>query len=284
MSRVDLLARRSGALLRDDVDRTVDVERSLTALRTRRRRQRQLRAVAAGLAAAAAVAVVWGAAAVRDRDAVEPAPAPTPNPTASGTPTAGGPFVCVPAPSLRCLPGDRVHVGGPEPYTIRPDSRFGSDIGLGPGGTELYRDDTGSGAGIVLVDDAVPARTGRQLPAEQLARWVAARPYLEAVGPHRTTVAGLPAWRVEVTTERDPGGADRTCNRTIPTCWPLLGTVRAGTGPWESGPRPGMASRYTFVDLPGGATFAVWSWAYGGDWEAVRTSDELVRTLRFDRR
>ena len=50
------------------------------------------------------------------------------------------------------------------------------------------------------------------------------------------------------------------------------------TGPWRD-----MASRYAFVDLPGGATFAIWSWAFDGNWVAVDAGDELIRTLRFQR-
>jgi hypothetical protein len=42
-----------------------------------------------------------------------------------------------------------------------------------------------------------------------------------------------------------------------------------------------MACRYTFIDLPGGATFAIQSWAFAENWAAIDANDELIETLRI---
>ena len=277
MTDIDELARRSGATLREEVARTEDVEVTLRELRARRRRQSRTRAVAA-VAVAAAVGVVATVVVARDPGATEPEPAPSPD-SACADVRADVP-ADVPA-DVQCLSGGRIHVDRPHPFTLTPPADFTSEVSLSEGGTELFRGDVDH-AGVMFFDDAVAARTGRHRTAHQLARWVAGRPYLESEGLRLTTVDGLPAWQVQVMARGLPRTWAGSCNRTQTECWPVIEYPRSRTSPWESGPWRDMASQYTFLDLPGGATFGIWSWAFGESWAAVDTNDALIRTLRFD--
>ena len=45
-----------------------------------------------------------------------------------------------------------------------------------------------------------------------------------------------------------------------------------------------MATRYTFVELPGDKTFVIWSWAFGENWAAIDANEHLTTTLRFVQR
>jgi hypothetical protein len=277
MTDIDELAGRNGATLRDEVAATVDLESSLSDLQGRRRRRRRKQLVA-GLTAAGAAAAVAAVAAVavnRGPAVVEPLPAPP-------TPSPSYDFVCEEWPSVHCLPGGRVRVDGATPFTLVPPAGFESEVSIGRAGVELYRADTGAGSGVTFFDDALPARRHRRLGAEQFARWVAAHPYLDADTPRRTTVAGHPAWQVQVTAPVAPGDPSLACNVGGQPCWPVVGTPRGGDlPPWETGPWKGMASQYTFIDLPGGATFGIWSWAFGENWAAIDANDDLIRTLRI---
>jgi hypothetical protein len=281
MSTIDELAARSGAALRHDVVHTLDLEASLSDLRARRRRHRLTRVAAAVTASAAAVAIAAAVIVTRDAGTTEPSPAPAP-----ARPLL--PFVCEDGHSVHCLGGGRVRVDRPQPFTLTPPDGY-PEIDVGEKGTELFRSDTVLGAGVVFFDDVVPARTGQHLSARQLAYWVAARPYLDprpgaatTITPSRTTVDGRPAWEVQVTTGRAPDSPATGCNGSAQlTCWALLGTLREGTGPWETGPWQSAANHYTFVDLPDGATFVIWSVAFGGDWAAIDANEELIGTLHF---
>jgi hypothetical protein len=275
MTDIDELAGRHGATLRDEVAAHVDLDSSLSDLLGRRRRGRRKQLVAGLTAAAAAAAVVAAVTLTRGPGTAEPLPiAPTPSPSHD--------FVCQGWPSVDCLPGGRVRVEAANPFTLVPPPGFESEVANGHAGTELYRDDTGPGSGVTFFDDALPARRHRHLGAEQFARWVAAHPYLVADTPQRTTVAGRPAWQVQVTAPVAPGHPALECNEGGLPCWPVIGTPRGRElPPWESGPWKGMACRYTFIDLPGGATFAIQSWAFAENWAAIDANDELIETLRI---
>jgi hypothetical protein len=271
MTDIDELARRSGATLRDEVAYTLDVEASLGLLRGRQQHQRRTRVVAVCAAVAAAVGVVGTVVVVRDPGGTEPEPAPPPD------------SACADAPAdVQCLSGGRVHVDRRHSFTLTPPDGFESPVTVGDGGAELYRIDTVEHAGVMFYDDATPARIGKHLTADQLAHWVAARPFLESDGLRRTTVDGLPAWQVRVIARHVPRRWAGSCNRVQTECWPLFVYPRPGTYPWETGPWRGMANQYTFLDLPGGETFAIWSWAFGKNWAAIEADDDLIRTLRFD--
>ena len=275
MTDIDELAGRNGAILRDEVAATVDLESSLSDLRGRRNRRRRKQLVAGLTAAAAAAAVVGAVAVTRGPEMTEPVPAPP-------APAPSHDFACAEGPAVHCLPGGRVRVDAARPFTLVPPTGFASEVAIGYAGTELYRDDTELGAGVTFFDDAVPARLNRHLGAEEFARWIAARPYLDADTPQRTTVAGHPAWQVQVTAPGAPVERTFTCNEAGSPCWPVIGTPRGPElPPWESGPWKGMASRFTFIDLPGGATFGISSWAFAENWAAIDANEELIRTLRI---
>ncbi|HET9421001.1 MAG TPA: hypothetical protein VFO49_07680 [Nocardioides sp.] len=271
------LAGRNGATLRDEVAATVDLEASLSDLLGRHNRRHRKQLVAGLTAAAAAVAVVAAVAVTRDPGMTEPLPAPSPT-----TPAPSHDFACTEGPSVQCLPGGRVRVDAARPFTLVPPTGFASEVSVGRAGTELYRDDTELGSGVAFIDDALPARRNKHLDAEEFARWIAASPYLDADTPQRTTVAGRPAWQVRVSAPGAPGDQRFACNQAGSPCWPVTATPRGRElPPWETGPWKGMANRYTFIDLPGGATFGIWSWAFGANWAAIDANEELIGTLRI---
>jgi hypothetical protein len=278
MNDIDELVRRNGAALRDDVTRTVDLEASLSELRARRHRERRNLWVAV-VASAAAVAAVVGIVAWN-------------RPGTTSTPVSPTPYVTCrhPWPSVHCLPHGSVRINATQPYTLHIPKGFNRELEPSETGTGLdtYRTDTDQPAGVWFSDrEVVTARPGGHLSAQQLASWVASRPYLEArpgVGstePTSTTVDGLPAWQVQAITHRKPRSSTGSCNHNQPSCWPLLATPVPGTASWETGPWKNMATRYTFVDLPGGKTFVIWSWAFGGDWSAIDANEYLIKTLHF---
>lgn len=89
---------------------------------------------------------------------------------------------------------------------------------------------------------------------------------------------------MEVITHREPRNTTRSCNYDGTPCWPLLGTPRPSETTWETGPWKNMANRYTFVGLPDGKTFVIWSWAFGRNWAAIDANEQLTTTLRFVQR
>jgi hypothetical protein len=282
MNDIDELVRRNGAALRDDVARMVDLEASLSELRALRRRQRRNRvvsAVAIGAAAAAVVAVIGAVASDRDPRTTEPSPA---------LPSPSSYVDCHKSHSVRCLPNGRFRVDASRPYTLHVPEGFEPKLEFVGSALDTYRNDRPSHAGVGITDDVVPARRpGVHLSASQLAHWVATRPYLkprpgaESINPIRTTVDGLPAWQVQVTTDSAPGNGGGCNDGAQSLCWRLLATPRPGKKPWETGPWPDTVNRYTFVDLPGGATFAIWSWAFDKNWAVMDANEYLIRTLRF---
>jgi hypothetical protein len=271
MTDIEELARRSGARLRDEVAYTLDVDASLGLLRGRQQHQRRTRAAAVCAAVAAAVGVFGTVAVVRDPGGTEPEPAPSPD------------SACADAPAdVQCLSGGRIHVDRRHSFTLTLPDGFESPVTVGEGGAQLYRIDKSDDAGVMFYDDATPARTGQHLTADRLAHWVTTRPFLESGVLRRTTVDGLPAWQVRVVARHVPRTWAGSCNGLQTECWPLFVNPRPGTTPWESGPWRGMASQYTFLDLPGGETFVIWSWAFDKNWAVVDADEDVIRTLRFD--
>jgi len=119
--------------------------------------------------------------------------------------------------------------------------------------------------------------------AEELAGWLAARPYLRRTAASRTLVADLPAYAVDV--ELRPGAeATATCQPDIADCVPM---VLLPFGDNATGIAHGQVGRMVFVDLPGGTTALVYLWdgggATAGDLAAI--VDELqpvVDSIRFE--
>jgi hypothetical protein len=280
---IDELVRRNGAALRDDVARTVDLEASLAQLRVRRHRERRNLWVVVVASAAAVAAIIGVVAANRD-------------PGTTDAPTSRHHYVPCHHDwaSVRCLPHRGFRIDATQPYTLHLLHGLSrmlepSDTGTG---LDVYRTHVDEPAGVWFSDSEVVAarRTGEHLSARQFADWVASRPYLvpragvDSKEPISTTVDGRRAWQVQVTTHHEPRSSTASCNHSQPSCWPLLATPRTGSPPWETGPWQDMATRYTFVELPGGKTFVIWSWAFGENWSAIDANDDLIKTLHFVRR
>ena len=117
--------------------------------------------------------------------------------------------------------------------------------------------------GVWIYEDVVPMRSteGAQPTtdrsaggtASSIATWLASRPYLEPTHVVKTRVAGLPAFRVDLTV--DTGASPGTAGGQ-PT--PRYATFALPSDPgavtWESA---GVPVRYTLLDLPRGGVLVI---------------------------
>lgn len=261
-----------------------DLEAGLDAvLATHSRRHRRSR-VTIALAAAAAVAAAWwgGASLGGHAGGPEPAPAPT---------------VPVPRQSL-CQSSMVTCLGTPRTYGFALDVPVtwhvprGYGVDSGAGATtqmvESYWRHHGNAAGVTVLEGvSAPSRTGdaalRGGPttANGFVHWLAARPYLVASTPRRTTIDGRPGWQVRVSLKPHAGAGPGRCAEPIEgfRCYPVTyQDVRTITGIWGD-----MVADYTAFDLPGSGTAVVWSWAFGRDAAALDRNQQLVGGLSWPR-
>ncbi|WP_148572749.1 hypothetical protein [Nocardioides caldifontis] len=271
---VDELARRAGARLREEVATTTTapvVEESLAALLATARRRARTRRTVEGLAAAATVAsVVAGSlAGLYDGDD-RPEPAePVPS-------------TCSNSALVRCTEDRQVTVDAPVGYGFTLLDGFADGVESTGAAEEVTVFSDRGRDGITFIVDATAAEDGVGRDAESLARWVAARPFL------RTDLLpwdadGTAGWRVDVTLRKGKALAQaRSCDGegSGSPCHALITTPGVPFG--ESGPWPGMRSRYHFVDAPGGHTLVAWSWSFGKNPGPLDRNDALLGTLRFD--
>ena len=265
---IDAVARRAGENLREEVMSHADVDSALEMLHATRRRRRRARVVASGLMAAALVTAAL-ALGPFDRPVAEE-PQPSRN---------VGVNHCVEVSQVRCPVDGTVVVEALTPYAVHLPNGFDGHVGVGraPGYVDFYQ--LTDQAGVTVLSDATAAPPGPpELTTRELASWVAGRKFLDSTPVVRTAVDGLPAWQVDVALRP---GALRTvrgwCNEHEP-CRALL---KLTTGSWETGPWRTMLSRYTFVDVPGPGTVAIWSWAFDRNEAALRVNERLVSTLSF---
>jgi hypothetical protein len=259
---------------------SADADAGLDAvLATHSRRRRQSR-VTISLATVAAVAATWWGGATFGGHATDREPT--------------GPSVPVPSqalcqsPMVSCLGTRTYRFALDIPVTWHVPRGFG--VNSGSGATTLmvesYWRHHGNPAGVsVLEGVSAPSRTGESAsphggPAtpDGFVHWLAARPYLVASTPRRTTIDGRPAWQVRVSLKPHAGaGLDRCAGPSGIPCHPLTyQDVRTTTGIWGD-----MVSDYTAFDLPGSGTAVVWSWAFGHDTAALAHNEQLVGGLSW---
>jgi hypothetical protein len=275
------LARAASADLRSHT--VADVDAGLEALLVAHsRRRRQVRFATALVAAAAVVAAWWGVAGLGDhRTSPEPAPAPT---------TTGPPLlvpqadVCTRA-RVTCL-GDRTYTFALDsPVTWQIPRGYGVDSGGGASSfmVESYALRQGPSAGVTVMEGVRAASRNSPTPdprvpanARGFVHWVASRSFLDTSAVRRVTFDGRVAWRVGVDLKRHAGGGHGRCTVTAPTqpCHAITYQDGAITGLWSD-----MSAEYTAVDVPGGGTTVVWSWAFGHDRAALPRNRAVVNAI-----
>jgi len=272
MSGIEDLVRARGAALRDDVAHSLNLEAALRDLHRRHGRRRRVQTVAAVAAAAAAIALILGIATWR-HDHTDTQPAPSPDRDQP----------CQEQTTVHCLDGGRVEVDASTSFTVRLPDTFAPQLSpnKGTATVDAFRDNASDVAGVTFLDSVGPGRRQTVMSAAELARWVAARPYLDADAPVRTSVDGRAAWQVTVRVARAPARLVGACDGSPELCWPLLGAHHRPGEPWVTGPRPDMVSRYTFVSLPAGRPLGIWSWAYADSLASLDDNDELIASIRL---
>jgi hypothetical protein len=286
---IDERGQRAGALLRTTHEQ-VDVDDRLDDLFVAVRRRRRATTTAAVVAAAAlAVGVGVVAGDVTTRADAPATTAPDPSDADRAVPQCDLVFIS-------CEPDRQFTVRMSSTMRWQLPNQFDRDlhpVSAPDGARAIYVESYRRGdltAGVSVVDSAVPARMSDdgssrvvrdgQAPtdAHGLAAWLAGRPYLTASAVHRSTVGGREAWAVEVRMRHPRVDGPTSCANQA-RCWPtlLIGGSDIGSfiGSWDS-----MISDFTFVDIPGGRTTAVWSWTFGQP-RTLQANQALVDSIRF---
>jgi hypothetical protein len=278
---IDSELRRLGSSTREAVATGLDVEARLDDLKATSRRRRGGHVVAGLVAAAAAVVTVAGLVPLgTGRDPADVAPDRTATLTCAqalaGTVTPGG--------AVQCLGRRLVLVRGPVDYTFRLPSD--APWKIGPWGAPetlaatIDRLDVGLGVYVFADVRAAAGEAGREMPAAQLASWVARRPFLESTGIVSGTQDGLPSWTVEVRPRvgLPRPGVGRACNGVDTDCHKLLLWNQGASGN-EAGAWDGEVTRLTFLDVPGHGVMALVAWAKQRDADRLDEGTGLLRTV-----
>lgn len=267
---MDTRLRAEGQRLRERVRGTLEVEVALEGLLAERRRRRRRAGLATALTAAATVAVITSMAGWVPSGGPTP-PALTPTRPQPSTPA---PAACEQHEALRCI-DDGVRVRGPVTYRMGIPTGFVLDPDLDRAPFSVQAFQQHADGGVTVITSVAPADESVRTGARELAAWVADRPFLDAGDVERTSVGRVPAWSVRVALDVPPATVpEPSCNGFPQPCWAVL---READG-WETGLWTGMASRYWFVDLPGGdQVLGVWSWSR--DEGGLRANNRLVRSL-----
>jgi hypothetical protein len=285
--RIDERGRQAGASLRTEIGR-IDVDRNLDALLVSVRRRQYLRTAAA--VAAAAVVVIGG---LTVREAVNRAEVPpTSNDPSSTEPTGQ----CQQA-FLQCGAGGRYTVRMQTQMTWTLPANFDRSLhdstdaqGTKALSIESYRSERHTTAGVTVAADVIAARTSPNsfgavvadwaapTDAHGLATWLSTRPYLIASDVRESTVGGRHAWTVHVRMRHPRQDGPAVCNLQF-YCTPVL-SIAGDPGKHFLGSWGSIVSDYTFIDLRGVGTAAIWSWSFSGN-KTLSGNQALIDTIRF---
>jgi hypothetical protein len=249
--------------LRHGVTRGLDTEDMLDRLRQGARRRRVARGLAAALVAVLALGVA-GSVAIHDRSTTGlPATSDGRTPVeGSGTPSAETGVGLCQRSDVECLGDRRLRALTKRPLTFTVPATFWLDPDVTPESVQVVRNDTVR-TGVTVWLDAVPVRYdsswGRDrtagTSAEEMATWLAGRPFLRDTRVSTRTVAGRTAWTVTGVLRH---GAELPAAK--PGDRPVAPTfagerIRTGVAPWLPG-------AFTLVDQPGGGVTVIWSWTH----------------------
>jgi hypothetical protein len=241
------------------------------------RRRPQSRASTAALVAVAVAAAWWGGSTFGAHRSVTPDPALVPsNQTQTQT------TVCA-EDRVTCRGGRdfRFALSRPVDWHIPVDYGVASGDGVSSSMVESYSLRSAGGSGVTVMEGARAAsRSSGEVPGgpttgKGFVRWLAARPFLTASTPRRTTIDGRDAWQVRVALRPHLPEGPGWCNGSF-QCYPVISVGGAITGIWR-----GVVADYTAFDLPGAGTAVVWSWSLDDDPRALEHNQTLVSGLSW---
>lgn len=278
---VDELARRAGRDLRE-LER-FDVEEGLDQLQRVVIHRRRVHATLAVSAVACVVLVVLAATwlHVRDtRQSTDPVGQPTGAPS-DGPPTSANDCGL----RVSCLGGRTYTVALDAPVTWTLPRGFEAPYSGSPSRDSVETYYRGGRAGVTVLEHvraATASATPRAVPgvgtAEELANWIANRPFLSSSSITSGELDGHRTWSVDVEVPRGVPEGPATCNARL-ACYPVLFQADR-TSFWTAGAWPDITSRYTVLDQPGAGITVVWSWSNEGKIPPV--VDEVVDSIGFD--
>jgi DNA-directed RNA polymerase specialized sigma24 family protein len=249
---IDDLARRVSEQMRAEVHGSIDVEQRLGELHVVRRRRLLAKATAGLAAVAAAGGLTIGVLSGGQEAEGEPEGTAWPVQVEEA---------CRESDHVRCLDGSTILVRGKVPYTFTVTPGLSPDVSERGGASrvDVFADGEESG-GVSIMTDVEPAGAATVRRADELARWVAARASLLTTPVTRGNLDGFDTWSVEARLSPEGLAMAASCNVNHSSCRPVL----EQTAPylWQTGVWEGMVSRYTFLDVPGLGTVAIWSWVF----------------------
>ena len=241
----------------------------------RRRHRRAAGSIIAALAVAAAV-VAGGVLISHDEPAkLHNKPVSPPTKTLTG--------LCANV-EARCLGADKIRfVGLPVPVTVALPTTFPRDCSLESDTIDCFRSDI-STTGVSVYERARPVKYDNSwsrdpaagTTAVSMARWLSERPFLIHTTLGRTTVGGLPAWRV--TGDLRPGAALPAAKEGGDIA-PTFASGIGYDGIW--GYRANLSGAYTLVDVPGAGVTAIWSWTLNHNQRALAGNQAFIDGLSF---
>lgn len=273
---IDRLARIASEDLRTAT--SADVESGLRDVYAAHSRHRRVTRLAAAAAVLAALGTGWwGGQALTGTRSDGPTTPVLPTPTRSA--------VCADS-RVTCLGGRRYQFDLDHPVHWRIPRGFGVNSGTGTTSFEVESYTRSGSAGVTVMEHVTAASQktptspapGFPATAAGFTAWLASRPYFDATVPRSTTLAGHDAWQVRLTRQ---GGATVGPARCLGNTTPCRAVTSdpTVTGVWGD-----MVADYTAIDLPGGGTTVVWSWAFGNDARAALARNrELVRGISWPR-
>ncbi len=280
---LDQLGRQAGAELRRVSPGEATDGWGLDELRHRDLRKRRTTSVLAVAVAVVVVALTWRAVASVGPPGLIPAgprPAAIPTPTSLVSPD---PVACDRV--QQCLGGDSFRLNLPVPvsYTLPPTEWTLTSYTATT--ADFYSGNFGYG--LSVMENPTPAMNSRnaqadpgvRTSAEPLARWLASRPYLVSSPVTATTLSGLRAWQVDVRMKPGQPTVAHCGYDASDACVPLMLMDITGlrtVGIWGDG-----QIRWTFVDLPGGGTTALWTWDFDNDPLGFARAQPLIDSMRF---
>jgi hypothetical protein len=293
---VEQLGRRAGAEVRQVTARDVPATSMLAELHRADGRRRRASAVIA-VAVVVVIAVLgWRIAASLEGIGRLTPTGPThgPTPTVSSSTGADGPSPCNEV--VQCLGHNTymAHIDDAVTFTLPTGWTLPA---AGSSNTDFYSPI--SGYGVSVVEDISPPGMGPTAPAEAVARWLAARPFLTSGPVTPATLAGLtggtvtrrlPAWQLDIQLKPDQPATGRCLLQpskvvagveTAPQtpCVRLLLTNETGyrsQGMWGH-----ERLRIIVINLPNGTPAAVLIWDFTNRADMTTPASQLIDSIVF---
>ena len=250
--------------------------------------RRRARAVAAATTALIVAVGVGALALSQSNPTARPGgkdPLTTGSATSTGSADAGLAICSV--EHVTCLGGRTIRADIAVPVTVTlPTTITGDEIQTTGTEVEVYVDSRSStgNSGVTVLESAHatkadnPSTTDASAgtTAAAAAAWLASRPFVLPTTPVRTTVGGLPAYRVHIVLK--PGS--RLVGPVKGDGSPSAATFASGVS-WSALTESLNDSTYYLLDLPHAGLTVVWSWTFEPSAQDTRAHEAYVQAMHF---